>query len=126
MTLLHLRSQTNIRRVHTMCTRKHFLRIIRYDSTTFIFPRSSRTYNRPPYVHTTDRTNISSTYFRPSVWKYIKGGPLEGAYNSLIDTKAQTDIVLHKDFIDYIDKTKSVRTIDSKIMKNQQNEIRKK
>ena len=66
MTILHLRSQTNIRRVHTMCTRKHFLRIIRYDSTTFIFPRSPRRYNRPPYVHTTDRTNISSTYFRPT------------------------------------------------------------
>ena len=61
-----------------------------------------------------------------AVWKYIKGRPLEGAHNSLIDAKAQIDIVLHKDFIDYIDKTKSVRTIDSIIMKNQQNEIRKK
>ena len=48
------------------------------------------------------------SYSLGAVWKYIKGRPLERAHNSLIDAKAQTDIVLHKDFIDYIDKTKSV------------------
>jgi len=60
------------------------------------------------------------------VRKYIKRRPLEGAHNSLVDAKAHTDIVLHKDFIDFIDKAKSVRTIDSIIMKNEQNEVRKK
>jgi len=55
------------------------------------------------------------------VWKYIKGRPLEGARNSLVDANLPTDIVLHKDFINYIDKLNSVRTIDSIIMKKQQN-----
>jgi len=53
------------------------------------------------------------------VRKYIEGKPLEGAHNGLVDAKAQTNIVLHKDFIDYIDKTKSIHTIDSIIIKKQ-------
>ena len=67
-----------------------------------------------------DAKSFIKSYLLGVVWNYLKGGPLDGAHNSLVDEKAQTDIVLHTDFINYIDNTKSVRTIDSIIMKNQQ------
>jgi len=48
----------------------------------------------------------------PSVWAYInKKRRLEGAHNSQVDAAAQTDIVLHPQFINFIDKTKSIRFI---------------
>ena len=33
------------------------------------------------------------------VWKYLKGRNLNGAHNSLVDTKAQTGINLHEHFL---------------------------
>ncbi len=46
------------------------------------------------------------------VWKYITNRNLNGAHDSLVDAKAQTDIVTHKFFQAFIDRAKSIRTID--------------
>ena len=46
------------------------------------------------------------------VWKFVTGENLNNAHDSLIDAKAQTDIVTSNHFIPFIDKTKSIRNID--------------
>lgn len=55
------------------------------------------------------------------VWSYIKKANLNNAHNSLVEVKAQTDIVTHPDFLKYIDKAETYRTIflvsDQKAMK---------
>jgi len=44
----------------------------------------------------------------------------EGAHNSLVDATAQTDIVVHPQFINFIDRTKSIRFISRKRQKDLQ------
>ena len=45
------------------------------------------------------------------VWKYIKNENLNGAHDSLVDTKAQTDIIIHEYFVPFVDRTKSMQLI---------------
>ena len=60
------------------------------------------------------------------VWKHIHSGTnLNGAHDSLIDTKAQTDILIHQHFVPFINQSFSVQTIDDIFSKTQQNEWRK-
>ena len=61
----------------------------------------------------------------PSVWEYIKKKRLEGAHNSRVDATAQTDIVLHPQFINFIDKTKSIRFITEIFSKKKQKDLQK-
>ena len=47
-----------------------------------------------------------------SVWKFINGGRnLNGAHDSLVDAKTQTEVVLHPEFAKYIDHTVSIQEI---------------
>ena len=46
------------------------------------------------------------------VWKHLNGRNLNGAHNSLVDAKAQSDIFLHQSFLPYIDRTFSIQPID--------------
>ena len=60
-----------------------------------------------------------------TVWKYIHNQNLDGAHCALVDCIAQTNIIKDKRFLDYIDKSKSVRTIESIFNRRQQLEIKK-
>jgi hypothetical protein len=60
------------------------------------------------------------------VWKYANNGTnLSGAHNSLIDVKAQTDILIHCSFVPFIDCSFSIQPIDKKISRTLQNEWKK-
>ncbi len=60
-----------------------------------------------------------------SVWKFISNANLNGAYNSLIDSKAQTDIFVHKHFVPFIDRACTVQPIDAIFSSTQQNKWKK-
>ena len=45
------------------------------------------------------------------VYKFIKGGSLNGAHNSLVDVQAQTAVVTHQYFLPFIDCTHSIREV---------------
>ena len=55
------------------------------------------------------RTKLDS-YELGVIWKYIQVEPrnLNGAHDALVDSKAQTDIVIHPKFVPYIDRTESI------------------
>ena len=47
------------------------------------------------------------------VWKFVKGQNLNGAHNSLVDVKAQTDVFVHKHFVPFINRGPSIQPIDA-------------
>ena len=59
------------------------------------------------------------------VWSFINKCNLNGAHDSLVDVKAQTDIVIHPEFLKYINKTKTYRTIEYIFSASEQSELRK-
>lgn len=60
------------------------------------------------------------------VWKYIKKANLNGAHDSLVDAKAQTDIVTHKSFVKFIDKKQSIRLIEDIFSKTERARMAKR
>ncbi|KAL3757005.1 hypothetical protein ACHAWU_003889 [Discostella pseudostelligera] len=62
------------------------------------------------------------------VWKFLDSehNNLKGAHNSLVDAKAQTDILVHEAFVPFINHTKSIALVDDIFTATQQNEWRKK
>jgi hypothetical protein len=61
-----------------------------------------------------------------SVWKFINDGPnLNGAHNSLVDVKAQTDILINKMFVPFINRTASIQFVDAIFSATQQKDWRK-
>ena len=47
------------------------------------------------------------------VWAHINDGQnLNGAHDSLVDAKAQSDVFLHPHFIPYVNKKESIQPID--------------
>jgi hypothetical protein len=60
------------------------------------------------------------------VWKFITGYNLNGAHDSLVDAKAQTDIITHKHFQKVIDQTKSNRRVSDIFSGAVQREMTKK
>lgn len=42
------------------------------------------------------------------VYEHVKGVPLTNAHDSLYDSRAQLEVILHRDYIDYLNKSKSV------------------
>ena len=59
------------------------------------------------------------------VWKYIMKLNLNGAHDSLVDAKAQSDIVLHPFFVPYINKGVSIQLITDIFTKTQTREWKK-
>jgi hypothetical protein len=55
-----------------------------------------------------------------SVWKYINGHNLNRAHNSLIDVKAQTNIIINKMFVSFINRSASIQTVDAIFSATQQ------
>ena len=53
------------------------------------------------------------SYYVGSVWKFISNANLNGAHDSLIDAKAQTNIFIHKYFGPFIDRKHTVEQIDA-------------
>ena len=60
------------------------------------------------------------------VWKHLNGANLNGAHDSLVDVKAQSDIITHGDFVPYIDRTQSIQEITDIFTKTQESEWKKK
>ena len=60
-----------------------------------------------------------------SVYKYHTGNELVNAHNSLYDAQAQIEIVTSPNFIEFIDKSNSICSVEDIFTKKQQNEIRK-
>ena len=60
------------------------------------------------------------------VWSYIHGGQcLENAHDSIVDAKAQTDVLIDARFVPFINHSNSVQLISKMFSKTQQNEWRK-
>ncbi len=59
------------------------------------------------------------------MWKYIKGQNLNGAHNSLVDVKVQTDILINKMLVGFINRTTSIQTVDAIFSSTQKNDWRK-
>jgi hypothetical protein len=57
------------------------------------------------------------------VWKFNTGNNLNGAHDSLVDAKAQTDIIIHKHFPNDIDRTKSIRLVTDIFSQAEQREM---
>ena len=60
------------------------------------------------------------------VWKYLNKVNLNGAHDSLVDTKAQTDIIIHPYFMSFIDRLASVKENIDIFTATQQNEWKTK
>ena len=60
------------------------------------------------------------------VWKFIKNVNLSGAHDSLVDAKAQSDIILHPSFAPYLNKTQSIVPIDEIFTETEVREMKKK
>ena len=61
-----------------------------------------------------------------SVYKYIHdGADLEGAHDSMVDARAQSDLLLHPYFVPYLDRTDSFCSVDDIFGKNQLSEMRR-
>ena len=50
------------------------------------------------------------------LWNYIKEQNLNGAHDSLVDTKAQTDIIISDKFVPFINRSKSIQHITEKVV----------
>ena len=74
----------------------------------------------------TSKSKLDS-YSLGVVWKHIdpEKKNLEGAHDSLVDVKAQTDVVLHKDFVKFINRKESIRTMDVMLSKREQSDLKK-
>jgi hypothetical protein len=59
------------------------------------------------------------------MWKFISNANLNGAHDSLLDTKAQTYIIVHKHFVPFIDCMHTVQPIDGILSSTQQNKWKK-
>ena len=54
------------------------------------------------------------------VWKFISEENLNDAHDSLVDAQSHTDIVTSKYFVDFIDLTKSICSINESFTKTEQ------
>ncbi len=60
------------------------------------------------------------------VWKYANNGSyLNGAHDSLVDVRAQTNILTHSSFVPFIDRASSIQPIDEIFSRTLQNELKK-
>ena len=65
------------------------------------------------------KSNLDS-YELGVIWKYINDGEnLNWAHYSMVDTKAQTYIIINKRFIPFINHSSSVRLMSDIFSKNQ-------
>ena len=60
-----------------------------------------------------------------TIYKYVTENELQNAHFSLVDAKAQTAVVCFKYFIQFINKTISIKTIDGILQRKEQLEIQK-
>ena len=61
-----------------------------------------------------------------SVYKYIHdGADLEGAHDSMVDARAQSDLLLHPYFVPYLDRTDLFYSVDDIFGKNQLSEMKR-
>lgn len=60
-----------------------------------------------------------------SVWKYCFGRNFNGAHHSLVDSIGQTDIIIHKDVIPFINRKQTIQLISDIFSKKQQDEWKK-
>jgi hypothetical protein len=60
------------------------------------------------------------------VWKFVNDGRnLNGAHNSLVDVKAQTDILISRGYVPFINRLASIQNVDAIFSATQQKDWRK-
>ena len=60
------------------------------------------------------------------MWSHINdGATLEGAHDSLVDARAQSDVLFHPHLVSFVDRKKSIVTINEVFGKNQIRELKK-
>ena len=101
------------------CDMEWCYRIMNGPIGTVSFPRQLRYFMDPLEIirrHTGCLLNPKKSKLQSlslgSVYHFIHKKDLSGAHNSLMDAKAQTDVVLHQSFKGYWDKKNSIRSID--------------
>lgn len=57
------------------------------------------------------------------VWKFISGENLNGAHDSLVDAKAQTDVVVSKEFSSFIDRQQPIRLVEDIFLKKERSKM---
>ena len=61
-----------------------------------------------------------------SMWSFLhEGRSLKGAHSSLMDARAQSDLVLHQHFVPYLNRTNSLSPIDKIFGANKLNKPKK-
>ena len=61
------------------------------------------------------------------VWSHVNGGAnLNGAHDSLVDARAQTDIIIDEHYVPFLNKSASIHPIDEIFTKCEQNKMKKK
>jgi hypothetical protein len=59
------------------------------------------------------------------VWAHLFKRNLNGAHDSLVDAKAQQDIVTHPSFLSYINRKESIRLVSDIFSSAEQNKMAK-
>ncbi len=72
-----------------------------------------------------EKSNLDSLELR-TVWKFLHRENLNDSHDSLIDTNAQSSIILHDYFVPYINRTKSIQTIGKMFRTKEVNDRKKK
>lgn len=139
---------TNIRRDEVVvlvayngesCDLKWLWKLTQTPRSPYCLPDQQKLYMDPLYVmrhyggcQLNMKHSRIDSYDVSVFWSYIqllRTGVvvnLDGAHNSLVDAKAQTDILLDPHFVSYINKTESIRIIDEIFSKTEQREMKKK
>ena len=84
-----------------------------------------RNYKRHP-LHKAQLDGSLASLELGCVWTYLHGSNFNGAHDSLVDAKAQADVIVHQKFIPFIDRSKSVQEVSEIFSKTQRSEWRKK
>jgi hypothetical protein len=115
------------------CDLKWLWRITQAPRSRLSFPPQIQYFIDPCPVTTSFKScplNKSKSkldgYDLGSVWKFVNDGRnLNGAHNSLVDVKAQTDILISRGFVPFINPSASVQNVDAIFSATQQKDWRK-
>ena len=114
------------------CDLKEIWKLTQAPGTVLSFPRQIQFFMDPYRVISTytgcrlhpSKSKLDSLSLGV-VWKHLFGGNLNGAHDSQVDAKAQTDIIVHEHFIPFVNRTQSIQEIENIFTARQQNEWKK-
>jgi len=114
------------------CNLKEIWKLTQAPGTVLSFPRQIQFFMDPYRVISTytgcrlhpSKSKLDSLSLGV-VWKHLFGGNLNGAHDSQVDAKAQTDIIVHEHFVPFVNRTQSIQEIENIFTARQQNEWKK-